>query len=93
MDEAYRKGIVHRDIKPDNIMIDEAGRVKVMDFWLARATTATTKLTAEGAYLGTPMHMSPEQISGDPIDARTDIYSLVRPRSSVSDGRLRRDRA
>jgi len=73
---AHRVGMVHRDIKPDNIMIDEFGRVKVMDFGLARGIHSATQLTAEGAVLGTPRYMSPEQCEGLKPDQRSDIYSL-----------------
>jgi len=74
--EAHSKGIVHRDIKPQNIMLDPSGRVKVMDFGLARSHFETTKLTASGAVLGTPHYMSPEQWDDSKVDARSDIYSL-----------------
>ena len=74
--EAHKQGIIHRDIKPHNIMVDEAGLVKVMDFGLARAAQSSTHLTATGAQLGTPRYMSPEQCQGKPLDPRTDVFSL-----------------
>ncbi|MCO5167794.1 MAG: protein kinase [Planctomycetes bacterium] len=74
---AHEKGIVHRDIKPSNIMIDRAGQVKVMDFGLAKATTGGNKsLTSAGLIMGTPNYLSPEQGRGDPLDGRSDLYSL-----------------
>lgn len=73
---AHKVDMVHRDVKPDNIMIDEAGRVKVMDFGLARGLHSTTQLTAQGAVVGTPRYMSPEQCEGQKPDHRSDIYSL-----------------
>jgi len=72
---AHAKGIIHRDLKPENVMIDSEGDVFVMDFGLARAMQERT-LTQSGVILGSPFYMSPEQLIGDPLDERTDIYSM-----------------
>ena len=78
---AHEFGIVHRDLKPDNIMVararDGADVVKVVDFGIAKAAgTDAQKVTRTGLVVGTPEYMSPEQLAGDPLDARSDIYSL-----------------
>ncbi len=72
--EAHAQGIVHRDLKPENVMIDTSGNLKIMDFGIARSMEAVTRHT--GAMVGTPAYMAPEQVSGSPVDYRTDIYSL-----------------
>ncbi|MCP5106579.1 MAG: protein kinase [bacterium] len=73
--EAHEKGIIHRDIKSDNIMIDERGRVKIMDFGLARLK-GQAQLTKPGTTMGTIAYMPPEQFRGEKIDHRMDIWSL-----------------
>lgn len=72
---AHGEGIVHRDVKPGNVMLTPAGEVKVMDFGIARAATDET-LTQTGMVLGTASYLSPEQSRGDPVDHRSDVYAL-----------------
>jgi eukaryotic-like serine/threonine-protein kinase len=78
LNKAAEHGIVHRDIKPENIMLAAGGDVKVADFGLARLYNRdeANNLTQVGVTMGTPLYMSPEQVEGKPLDARSDIYSL-----------------
>jgi eukaryotic-like serine/threonine-protein kinase len=72
---AHSEGVVHRDLKPTNIMVNEQGRALIMDFGIARSADSST-MTRTGATVGTPAYMSPEQAQAKPVDARSDIYSL-----------------
>ncbi len=77
LEAAHRRGLLHRDIKPDNVWLEaEAGQVKIVDFGLARAADGTPSITHAGAIMGTPQYMAPEQIRGDAIDERCDLFSL-----------------
>jgi tetratricopeptide (TPR) repeat protein len=76
LEAAHAEGVVHRDLKPQNIMLDASGRVCVMDFGLARSMEATG-MTQAGTVMGTPAYMSPEQAKGVPADERSDLYSLA----------------
>jgi len=77
LQRASEQGIVHRDIKPDNIMLTQSGEVKVADFGLARVSgNDGVNITQVGVTMGTPLYMSPEQVEGKSLDTRSDIYSL-----------------
>jgi len=73
--EAHRLGVVHRDLKPQNIMIDKEGNARIMDFGIARSLRAKG-ITGSGVMIGTPEYMSPEQVDGKEADHRADVYSL-----------------
>jgi len=75
LSEAHKLGVVHRDLKPQNIMIDKEGNVRIMDFGIARSLTAKG-ITGAGVMIGTPEYMSPEQAEVKEVDQRSDIYSL-----------------
>ncbi len=76
LEYSHRAGVVHRDIKPGNVMVTPAGQVKVMDFGIARAVSDSSSTVAETtAIIGTAAYFSPEQAKGEPVDARADLYS------------------
>ncbi len=87
--DAHALGLVHRDIKPANLWLEAPkGRVKILDFGLARSQTEDVQLTNSGAILGTPAYMSPEQAMGKPLDGRSDLFSLGGVLYRLCTGRL-----
>ncbi len=75
LEHTHRAGIVHRDLKPANVMITEHGGIKIMDFGVARACGGD-RMTLDGALMGTPAYMAPEQVLGNEVDGRADLYSV-----------------
>ena len=76
LEHAHAAGIVHRDIKPSNLILDVSGALKIIDFGLAGMEEDPASVTASGDRLGTPLYMSPEQLRGDPVDQRCDVFGL-----------------
>ncbi len=76
LEAAHEQGIIHRDIKPQNVLIDHKGEVKLMDFGIARMAETHEGMTQAGLIVGTPHYMSPEQVQGKQLDPRSDVYSM-----------------
>ncbi len=87
LEHAHRQGIVHRDVKPENVMVTREGIVKVADFGLARAY-ADAQITEAGTVTGTVQYLAPEQLQGEPADPRTDLYALGIVAFEILTGRL-----
>lgn len=85
---AHARGVIHRDVKPSNIMVDETGRVIITDFGISKAIQSSTQYTSTGQVLGTPRYVSPEQVQALPLDGRSDQYSLAVVGYQMMVGRL-----
>src|SRR5260221_2377385 len=75
LEVAHEQGVIHRDIKPQNLILDPSGTLKVMDFGIARLASRSEGVTQKGMAIGTPEYMAPEQLLGDKVDFRVDLYS------------------
>jgi serine/threonine-protein kinase len=75
LEVAHEQGVIHRDIKPQNLIVDPSGTLKVMDFGIARLAARTDGVTQKGMAIGTPEYMAPEQLLGDNVDFRADLYA------------------
>jgi uncharacterized RDD family membrane protein YckC len=76
LEQAASVGLVHRDIKPGNLLVDRAGHVKVADFGLAKPSEGSVDMSGRHGFVGTPLYLAPEQAKGEPVDHRTDMYSF-----------------
>lgn len=88
LDFAHSKGVIHRDMKPSNVMFDEQGKLYIVDFGVAKVTSATSTLTGTGTAIGTPAYMAPEQWSAKPATARTDQYAVGAMAYTLTTGKL-----
>jgi len=75
LEVAHEQGVIHRDVKPQNLLLDADGVLKVMDFGIARLADRTSALTQAGMVIGTPAYMAPEQLLDEEVDARSDLYA------------------